>query len=80
MAKLVIDPITRIEGHLKIEVEVEGGKVKDAKSHGTLFRGFEIILKGEILEMHPRLHNEFVGSARQPMELHLFDVWTMLLK
>ena len=32
MAKLVIDPITRIEGHLKIEVDVEGGKVKDAKS------------------------------------------------
>ena len=46
MAKLVIDPITRIEGHLKLEVEVEGGKVKNAKSHGTLFRGFEIILKG----------------------------------
>lgn len=46
MAKLVIDPITRIEGHLKIEVEVEGEKVKDAKSQGTLFRGFEVILKG----------------------------------
>jgi hydrogenase large subunit len=46
MAKLVIDPITRIEGHLKLEVEVEGGKVKNAKSSGTLFRGFEIILKG----------------------------------
>ena len=46
MAKLVIDPVTRIEGHLKIEVDVEGGKVKDAKSCGTLFRGFEIILKG----------------------------------
>jgi hydrogenase large subunit len=46
MAKLVIDPITRIEGHLKIEVDVEGEKVKNAKSSGTLFRGFEIILKG----------------------------------
>jgi hydrogenase large subunit len=46
MAKLVIDPVTRLEGHLKIEVDVEGGKVKDAKSSGTLFRGFEIILKG----------------------------------
>ena len=46
MAKLSIDPMTRIEGHLKIEVDIEGGKVVDAKSAGTLFRGFEIILKG----------------------------------
>ncbi len=38
--------MTRIEGHLKIEVDIEGGKVVDAKSAGTLFRGFEIILKG----------------------------------
>jgi len=46
MTKLHIDPMTRIEGHLKIEVDIEGGKVVDAKSMGTLFRGFEIILKG----------------------------------
>ena len=46
MAKLSISPITRIEGHLKIDVDIEGGKVKDAKSSGTLFRGFEIIMKG----------------------------------
>ena len=45
MARYVIDPITRIEGHLKLEVEVEGGKVKDAWTSGTLFRGFEIILQ-----------------------------------
>ncbi|MBI5190197.1 MAG: nickel-dependent hydrogenase large subunit [Nitrospirae bacterium] len=46
MARLVIDPITRIEGHLKLDVEIEGGKVKDAWTSGTLFRGFELILKG----------------------------------
>ncbi len=46
MTKLTISPITRIEGHLKIEVDVEGGKVVDAKSWGTTFRGFENILKG----------------------------------
>jgi [NiFe] hydrogenase large subunit len=46
MTRVVIDPITRIEGHLAIEVEVEGGKVKDAWTSGTLFRGFEIVLKG----------------------------------
>lgn len=42
----VIDPITRIEGHLRIEIEVEDGKVKDAWSSGTLWRGFEVFLKG----------------------------------
>lgn len=46
MAKIVIDPISRIEGHLKIEVMVENGVVKDAHSTGTLFRGFEIFMKG----------------------------------
>jgi [NiFe] hydrogenase large subunit len=46
MARITIDPITRIEGHLRIDVEIEGGKVKDAWSTGTLFRGFEIMLQG----------------------------------
>jgi hydrogenase large subunit len=44
--RIVIDPITRIEGHLRIEVEVKGGKVVDAYSSGTMVRGFEIILRG----------------------------------
>lgn len=46
MAKLVIDPITRIEGHLRIEAKVENGKVVDAWSSSTMFRGIELILKG----------------------------------
>lgn len=46
MGKIVIDPITRIEGHLKIEVEVEDGRVKEARSSGTLFRGLESIMQG----------------------------------
>ena len=46
MAKYTIDPITRIEGHLRIDVEIEGGKVKDAWSSAQLFRGLEIILQG----------------------------------
>jgi len=45
MTRLVIDPMTRIEGHLRIEVEIENGRVKDAWSSGTLFRGFEVILR-----------------------------------
>jgi len=43
--RIVIDPITRIEGHLKIEVEVENGKVKDAWSSGTMARGWEVLLR-----------------------------------
>ena len=45
MAKIVIDPITRIEGHLRIEAEVGGGKVNDAWSSSTQFRGIEKILQ-----------------------------------
>ena len=46
MAKIVIDPVTRIEGHLKIECVVEKGVVKDARATGNLFRGLELILRG----------------------------------
>jgi len=45
-SRIVVDPITRIEGHLRIEVEVKNGKVVDAYSSGTMVRGFELILKG----------------------------------
>ncbi len=45
MHTIRIEPVTRIEGHLDIEVTVDGGQVVDAKSSGTMFRGFEIILK-----------------------------------
>jgi quinone-reactive Ni/Fe-hydrogenase large subunit len=45
--KIVIDPITRIEGHLRIEVEVNDENiVTDAWASGQLFRGIEIILQG----------------------------------
>lgn len=48
MKRVVIDPITRIEGHLRIETVVDeaAGKVQDALSSGTAWRGIEIILKG----------------------------------
>ena len=44
--KVVVDPVTRLEGHLSIECQVDGGKVIDAQSTGTLFRGLELILQG----------------------------------
>ena len=46
MGKIVIDPVTRIEGHLKVEATVENGEVKDARTTGNLFRGLELILRG----------------------------------
>jgi hydrogenase large subunit len=44
--RIVIDPITRIEGHLRIEAEIKDGKVVDAYSAGTMVRLLEKILKG----------------------------------
>ena len=46
MTRVVVDPITRIEGHLRIEAVIEGGKITDAYSSGTMVRGFEKILQG----------------------------------
>lgn len=47
MAKrIIVDPVTRIEGHLRIDVEVENGAVSKAWSSGQMWRGIENILKG----------------------------------
>lgn len=46
MARSTVDPITRIEGHLSIEMEVEDGKVTEAWSSGNLYRGLEHALEG----------------------------------
>jgi hydrogenase large subunit len=52
-----IDPVTRIEGHLRIDVEVANGVVTDAWSSGTMFRGLEMLIEGK----HP-------WDAQQVME------------
>lgn len=46
MAKIAVDPVTRIEGHLRIEVEVDNGAITDAWASSTMWRGIEIILQG----------------------------------
>src|SRR4029079_9739759 len=46
MSRITIDPVTRIEGHLRIDAEVDGGVVKTAWSSGQMFRGIERILQG----------------------------------
>ena len=53
----VMDPVTRIEGHLKVEVTVDSvngrQQVVDARGTGTLFRGFETILVGRAPRTRP---------------------------
>ncbi len=44
--RVVVDPITRIEGHLRIEAQMEGGVIQQAYSSGTMVRGIETIVKG----------------------------------
>ena len=44
--RLVVDPITRIEGHLRIEAQMDGNTIGSAYSSGTMVRGIEIILQG----------------------------------
>ena len=47
MARITVDPITRIEGHLRIDVEVSGTKVTNAWSSAQAFRGIETIMRGK---------------------------------
>jgi hydrogenase large subunit len=44
--RIVVDPITRIEGHLRIEAQMDGNKIAQAYSSGTMVRGIELILRG----------------------------------
>ena len=48
--RITVDPITRIEGHLRIDCEVENGSITNAWSSGQMWRGIELILQG----MDPR--------------------------
>jgi len=61
MRTIVIDPVTRIEGHLKIEATVDSGVVKDARSTGTLFRGIELILQRRDPRDAPRITQRICG-------------------
>lgn len=45
--RITIDPVTRIEGHLRIDCEIEDGKVTNAWSSGTMWRGMENIIQGK---------------------------------
>ena len=60
--RVIIDPITRIEGHLRIEVEVDDNNViQNAYSTSTLFRGLEVIAKGRAPRDVPFLMQRICG-------------------
>ena len=44
--RIVVDPITRIEGHLRIEAQTDGDTITEAYSSGTMVRGLELIMQG----------------------------------
>ena len=54
--KIIIDPVTRIEGHAKITIDLDdSGKVEDAKIHVTQYRGFEKFCEGKLYTEMPAL-------------------------
>jgi hydrogenase large subunit len=61
----VVDPVTRIEGHMKVQVTIDTvngvQQVTDAQATGTLFRGFETILKGRDPKDAPYLTQRICG-------------------
>jgi len=61
MPTIIIDPLTRIEGHSRWQVVVNAGVVTDAKSTGTLFRGFENILKQRDPRDAPQITQRICG-------------------
>jgi hydrogenase large subunit len=61
MATIKIDPVTRLEGHLSVTVNVEGGTVSEANVSGTMFRGFEKILVGRDPRDCPTLTQRICG-------------------
>ena len=68
MAKqtITVDPLTRIEGHLKIKVEVENGVVTNAFSSGEMFRGWEIILRDRSPIDAPAITQRICGVCPMP--------------
>ena len=59
MARITVDPVTRIEGHLRIDVEVTGGSVQKSWASGQMWRGIEVILQGR----DPRDAHHFVARS-----------------
>src|SRR5512140_359355 len=60
--ELVIDPVTRIEGHSKITIQLDDhGTVSDAQFHVTQFRGFERMVQGRPVHEMPSIMARICG-------------------
>ena len=64
MTRSVIDPITRIEGHMRVDMEVENGVVKEAWVSGGSFRGMEKIVEYKLEGDEKAKFDESVAAAR----------------
>jgi hydrogenase large subunit len=65
MSKITIDPVSRIEGHLRVDVEEQGGRVTEARCGGTLARGLELIFAGRDPRDIPILAQRICGVCPQ---------------
>jgi hydrogenase large subunit len=63
---ITIDPVTRLEGHLKVEVQIDNGAVSEAYATGTLFRGFEMILANRDPWDAPQITQRICGVCPIP--------------
>ena len=62
MVKLTMEPVTRIEGHAKITVQLDdAGNVEETRLHVMEFRGFEKFLQGRLIEEAPRIVPRICG-------------------
>lgn len=61
MTKIVIDPLTRVEGHSRVTIQVESGRVVDAKFNAIEVRGFENFVKGSDANSMPHVVSRICG-------------------
>jgi hydrogenase large subunit len=66
MTTIVVDPLTRIEGHLRIELDVTGNTVSEARSAGTSFRGIEAVLRNRDPRDAPMITQRVCGVCPIP--------------
>ena len=73
MPTITIDPVSRIEGHAKITIQLDGeGRVADARFHVNEFRGFEKFCEGRLVWEMPGLTSRICGFC--PVSHHLASV------
>ncbi|MHC5034415.1 MAG: nickel-dependent hydrogenase large subunit [Planctomycetota bacterium] len=65
MSRITIDPVTRIEGHLRVDLEEQGGRITEARCSGTMARGLELIFRGRDPRDIPILAQRICGVCPQ---------------